>query len=133
VDKPCWSRLLHVAAGLEARIEASIGMSLAKHGILSVLAESPEPLPLVELARRLACVKSNVTQLVNRLEAEGLVERRECHDDKRSKRAALTPEGRSRWEASSLALRQATESLLSGFTGEELRTLARLLDKFQTC
>lgn len=127
--KPCWARLMHVAAGLEARLEAAAGMSLAKHGVLSVLAESECPLALSELARRLECVKSNVTQLVDRLEAEGLVERRECADDKRSKRAALTPEGRSRWEASSQAVRQATEDLLSGFSETELSTLERLLDK----
>ena len=66
------SSVLHVAAEVQSRLEASLaptGLSLAKLGALRHLAESNEPLPLGHLAERIACVKSNVTQLVDRLEA----------------------------------------------------------------
>lgn len=133
MDKPLWARLFHAAGRVEARLEAALekeGVSLAKHGVLNLLAHESQPVPLKELAQRLSCVKSNVTQLVDRLEAEGLVERRrdDC-EDKRSVRAALTPEGQRRWERSSQALDQAACTLLSGLANDELELLQRLLDK----
>src|SRR5713226_9070231 len=77
---------------LDAALERK-GLSTAKFGALQVLAGSDEPLPLGQLAERLACVKSNITQLVDRLEADGLVQRVLDPEDRRSKRAALTSEG----------------------------------------
>ena len=58
-----------VEAGLEASLEP-LGLSLAKFGALSQLAAAGEPLPLSTLAERRACVRSNITQLVDRLEAD---------------------------------------------------------------
>ena len=66
--------VLHVAELVQQRLEAALaptGLSLAKLGALRHLAEADQPLPLGQLAERIACVKSNVTQLVDRLEADG--------------------------------------------------------------
>jgi DNA-binding MarR family transcriptional regulator len=51
------------------------------------------PLPMNELAAVLACDNSNVTGLVDRLEARGLVARQANPDDRRVKRVVLTPAG----------------------------------------
>jgi DNA-binding MarR family transcriptional regulator len=88
--------VLGTAHALEARLESALGragLSLAKIGVLSHLAAAREPLPLRELAERLSCVRSNITQLVDRLEKDGLVRRRSDPQDRRSVRAALTPAG----------------------------------------
>jgi MarR family transcriptional regulator, organic hydroperoxide resistance regulator len=45
------------------------------------------------LAERLFCDASNVTGLVDRLEARGLVERRSSEHDRRVKALTLTPAG----------------------------------------
>jgi DNA-binding MarR family transcriptional regulator len=45
---------------------------------------------LSDLAERLSCVRSNITQLVDRLEADGLVRRVDDPADRRSVRAELT-------------------------------------------
>jgi len=52
------------------------------------------PLPMNELAYRLACDNSNVTGLIDRLEARGLVVRRPSFDDRRVKHVVLTDAGR---------------------------------------
>ena len=73
-EELCMFALLKAAAAIEARLEdalGSAGLSLPKLGVLSQLAEAGEPLPLSELAGRLSCVRSNMTQLMDRLEAEG--------------------------------------------------------------
>src|SRR6266478_7407373 len=91
--------LMHAAGTVEKRLEdalGTVGLSLAKFGALTFLVRAGEPLSLSECAARLTCVRSNITQLVDRLEAEGLVRRVEDSADRRSVRAALTPAGRER-------------------------------------
>ncbi len=51
------------------------------------------PLPMNQVANRLHCDASNVTGIVDRLEARGLVERRVKPDDRRIKEIVLTSEG----------------------------------------
>jgi len=85
--------------GVQARLDASLeplGLSLAKLGLLDRLVEAGAPVPLGTLAEMRACVRSNITQLVDRLEAAGLVRRVEDPDDRRLKRAELTDAGREK-------------------------------------
>src|SRR5438094_4550780 len=89
--------VLHASSVLESRVEArlaEVGLSLAKLAALHHLSRAGDSLPLGQLAERLACVKSNVTQLVDRLEAEGLVTRSHDPADRRSRLAVLTDKGR---------------------------------------
>lgn len=87
---------LSAADAVEGRLEAaasSAGLSLAKLAILHILAEANEPLALSDLAERQHCVRSNITQLMGRLEKDGLVRRRPDPSDRRGVLAALTPAG----------------------------------------
>jgi len=52
-----------------------------------------EPIAMSALAERLFCDASNVTGLVDRLEARGLVERGSAANDRRVKALTLTPAG----------------------------------------
>jgi DNA-binding MarR family transcriptional regulator len=91
--------LLHAAHALEAKVEEALdraGLSSPKYAVLSALVASAAPLSLSELATELSCVRSNMTQLVDRLEADGLVRRVHCPEDRRLVRAAITQEGRTR-------------------------------------
>jgi MarR family transcriptional regulator, transcriptional regulator for hemolysin len=74
----------------------SVGLSTAKYYALSQLAQAREALPLSQLAQGQACVPSNMTTLVDRLEADGLVRRVDDPTDRRSKRAELTELGREK-------------------------------------
>lgn len=58
------------------------------------LLEPGEELPMRALAQSLFCDPSNVTGIVDRLEARGLIERRGAEHDRRLKILTLTPEGR---------------------------------------
>src|SRR5436305_6026377 len=55
--------------------------------------EPDTPRPMHELAALLACDNSNVTGLIDRLEARGLVARRPYEHDRRVKHVVLTPLG----------------------------------------
>ena len=108
--------ILRTLHAVETRLDGALeplGLSLAKFGALSRLVAAGEPLPLGTLAERCACVRSNITQLVDRLEADGLVARADDPRDRRSIRAELTPEGRRRHTAGLRALESAEREMLS--------------------
>jgi DNA-binding MarR family transcriptional regulator len=114
--------LLGAAQRAEGRVEsalAGIGLSLAKLSVLNHLVQAGEMLPLGQLAGRLSCVKSNMTQLVDRLETDGLVVRVADPADRRSVRAAITDEGRRRHADGTRILEEQEIQLVEAFsTGE---------------
>lgn len=119
-----------VADLVQQRLESAVsptGLSLAKLGALRHLAEAGEPLPLGQLAERIACVKSNVTQLIDRLEADGLVRRVPDPDDRRSVRAAITDLGRERYLAGMEAMVEAESALVTQLHPTDQQRLKTLL------
>ncbi len=122
--------LLHVAHGLEDRADhalAPIGLSLSKLGVLTQLVDAGSPLALSELAQRLSCVRSNMTQLVDRLESDGLVDRCDDPADRRSVLAAVTDLGRSRQQQGQRALQRVQQSLVSSLSAADRTTLTSML------
>lgn len=122
--------LLGAAHEVEARLEGAlgqVGLSLAKLNVLSRLVEAGEPLPLGALADRCSCVRSNMTQLIDRLEAERLVERVSDPSDRRSIRASLTDEGRARHAEGARTLDEAQGEVLARLDETERADLARLV------
>ena len=125
--------LLDAARAIEARAEvvlAEEGLSLAKLGALRHLVLAAEPLTLSQLAERHCCGKSNVTQLVDRLEADGYVVRESDPDDRRTIRAAITPAGRAAYERASAQLGDFERTLddqLGDARRTELRATLRAL------
>jgi DNA-binding MarR family transcriptional regulator len=115
---------------IEERLESALeqtGLSLAKFGALRHLAEASQPLALSQLAEKIACVKSNVTQLVDRLENDGLVRRIPDPNDRRSILAAITDDGRTRFEAGAAVLAQAQQELLSDLPAEQRAAVAMVV------
>jgi DNA-binding MarR family transcriptional regulator len=109
-------QILDALHAVEDHLEAALdplGLSLAKLNVLSKLEAAGEPLPLGTLAERCACVRSNITQLVDRLTADELVVRSDDPHDRRSVRAELTAEGRSRQATGFAALHEAERSLIA--------------------
>jgi DNA-binding MarR family transcriptional regulator len=70
----------------------ALGLSFAQAHALRML-DLDEPMPMSALADRLFCDASNVTGIVDRLEARGLVERRAYEGDRRVKALTITPAG----------------------------------------
>ena len=123
--------LIWAAHSVQEELEQALqrhSLSIAKLNVLSRLAEAGEPLSLSELASRLNCVRSNVTQLVDRLEAEGLVRREADPSDRRSIRAVLTPAGRARQRVGVQEL-EGAESRVAGLLARcDREALGRALE-----
>ena len=106
--------LLDAARAVEARAEIAlgeVGLSLAKLGALRHLVLASEPLSLSQLAERHCCGKSNVTQLVDRLEEDGFVTRVSDASDRRTIRASVTPEGRAAYDRANSLLAEYEREL----------------------
>ena len=122
--------LLRLANRIERRLDEvlePVDLTLAKYGALTKLAQAAEPLSLGELAAQLVSVRSNISQLVDRLEADGLVRRAEDPRDRRCVRADLTPLGRERQEAGAAVVQGVREEVAALFAGVDFEILERAL------
>ena len=101
------------------RFVASYESAAAAPGLTTVqakvLAALGEPLPMHRIAEKLKSERSNVTGIIDRLEARGLVERRPDDRDRRIKNIVATPAG-------AVLARNFRRSL--GFAAEPLAALA---------
>ena len=91
------------------------------------LIEPDEPLPMGRLAETLSCDASNVTGLVDRLEARGLVQRQSSAGDRRVKVLQLTPAG-SRLRAQLLKRITSASLPLARLPPSQQRSLVRILE-----
>jgi DNA-binding MarR family transcriptional regulator len=91
-----WTLLLQLVGDERRRlpaIAAELGLSEAQGQVLRLL-DPQAPVAMCRIAEALDCDPSNVTGIVDRLEARGLVERRADARDRRVRRLVLTAQGR---------------------------------------
>ena len=127
--------LLGAASSIHDFIESRlspVGLSIPRLAALQRLVDAGGSLPLGQLADRLACVKSNVTQLVDRLEAEGLVTRSPDPEDKRSRLAIITEEGRRLHQDGARLQREVEEQLFSTLSVDESARLSEIIAKLKS-
>ena len=127
--------LLHATGTAVSYVEsklATVGLSMAKLAALECLAQAGESLPLGQLADRLACVKSNVTQLVDRLEADNLVTRAADPSDRRARLAVMTDVGREAFRRGQAIKDEAEREFFQVLSAEELAQLSTIVKKIET-
>jgi DNA-binding MarR family transcriptional regulator len=97
-----------VSRRLDEELRAEHDLSLAEYDTLLTIAWAPDRrIRMRSLADSILLSKSGVTRLIDRLVADGLVERSACLSDARGAEAVLTPAGLAR-------LRAASETHLRG-------------------
>jgi DNA-binding MarR family transcriptional regulator len=93
---------------LDDELQAAHGLSLAEYDALLQIATAPDRrIRMNVLAERVILSRSGITRLVDRLEAQGCVERLACETDARGQEAGLTAVGLDR-------LRTAARTHLDG-------------------
>jgi DNA-binding MarR family transcriptional regulator len=131
---PIFFMLLDAGRAQFARLEEAlkaVGLSAAKYFVLSQIAKSGEPVPLRMLAAEQQCVASNMTTLVDRLEADGLVKRVDDPADRRSKRAVLTPLGEKKAAEGSKVVADVEEAFAASLGPTERLALAKVLSSLR--
>ncbi len=124
---------LDAADRLHDRISTALktaGLTWPQYEVLDQLRHATgNSLPLRILANCQSCAASNMTQLVDRLEREGLVQRADDPEDRRSVRAELTEAGLDAAIRGEQQLEMVREYYRARFTEEERLELGRLVDK----
>ena len=124
-----WQLLVRFFFAQRAHLPASgagFDLSPAQCHVLHLI-EPGRPLPMGRLAETLSCDASNVTGLIDRLAARGLVERRPSAGDRRVKVLQLTPAG-SRLRAQLLRRMAGASQPLARLSQEQQRTLVKILE-----
>ena len=132
-----WSAFLRaharVVRELERELQAEQRMALTDYDVLVQLANAGDRrLRMSELADRLLLSRSGATRLVDRLVAQGMVERVMCDVDRRGQWASLTDAGYERLrQASPTHLRGVAEHFLDRLSADELAAIERALVRLE--
>ena len=125
--------LLEVARMVQERVDSaldSVGLSGPKYLTLEQLVQANEPVSLSALADCRKCGRSNMTQLVDRLEADGLVERVADPEDRRAVRARVTTLGERKFAAGTEAIRGVQNELAARISTDDREHFLRVLAAF---
>src|ERR1700677_4225424 len=124
-----WFRFLRLESRLQAAVAErlrEIGLSVPQCDVLTTLTER-EGLSQQALAERLYVTKGNISGLIDRLVAAGLVERRAIAADKRQHAIFLTASGRKAADDAIACQRRFVARTLGRLPADQLSTLERLL------
>jgi len=124
-----WVVLSRAHAAIEAHAAEQVtrrGLTLAEFGIMEALFHRG-PMLLGEVQRRILVSSGGITYLVDRLVGKGLVERRECPEDRRARYAALTSKGEALIREIFPEHARYLEHALAGLDAGEKREAVRLL------
>lgn len=116
----------HIQERLEVVLDA-VSLTPAKYQALDALVKAGTPMALSELAGSLRCVRSNITQLADRLELDGLVKRVDDASDRRAIRAVVTPLGVERHDAGSAAIARLQAELASSTSSADRQYVVEVL------
>ncbi len=120
------ARLLRL---LDEDLRSEHDLSLAEYDALLQLAEAPgRRLRMHQLADRVLLSRSGVTRLIDRLVADGSVERNSCLTDARGAEAVLTPAGLNRLrDAAPTHLRGIAEHFFDAIEPADLAGVGRAM------
>jgi DNA-binding MarR family transcriptional regulator len=108
------------------------GLTLAQYAVLRLMDVRGDGVGPAELAQALNATKSGMTATLQGLEAGGFVRIELCADDKRKKRAWLTPKGCEAYTTAVARIRPKMERLREAFTTDEFHAALPFLKALNT-
>jgi DNA-binding MarR family transcriptional regulator len=128
-----WLRLFTCKTLIEGevrrRLRESFDATFPRFDLMAQLDRAPNGMTLGELSGRMMVSNGNVTGLVERLTAQGLIDRRASPKDRRVQIVRLTPEGRRLFRAMARANADWIAEAFADLTPAEIDALMRLLAK----
>jgi DNA-binding MarR family transcriptional regulator len=115
---------------LDAELEQAAGIQQRWYDVLVHLEESPQGIPMNELAERILYSKSGFTRVVDRMEEAGLVRRARPESDRRTILIVLTDKGSETLERARRHHRDGIQRHFSQhLTNADIKALTRALEK----
>ena len=118
---------------LDTELEHEAGIPMRWYDVLVQLEESPQGIPMNELADRILYSKSGFTRVIDRMEEAGLVRRLRPQHDRRTILIVLTDKGTQTMEHARRHHRDGIERHFSQhLTQADIKALTRALEKIST-
>lgn len=131
-----WIRLMTnaniVLAQLRRSLRDEFGVTMPVFDLLAQVHRPPQGPTMGQLSQRLMVSKGNVTDLVERMEEKGLIERRPDPDDGRVQHVHLTPAGEELVARMLPAHRNWLKDMMAGMDPAGLAQLDQLLRALKT-
>lgn len=105
------------------------GLTSSQYNVLRILRGEGKPMPSLDVAQRMIQVVPAITGLIDRLQKQGLVERRRCEEDRRVVYVEITPAALELLQRIDQPLADLHKELLGHLSRQELKDLSRLLEK----
>lgn len=130
-----WLRLLSttklISQEIRRRLRAEFGATLPQFDLLAQLDREPEGLRLGEISKRTMVTNGNITGLVERLEADGLISRETPGDDRRVTVARLTDAGRRAFAEMAAVHESWLREMMADVDHSTFSVLAHNIDQVQ--
>jgi DNA-binding MarR family transcriptional regulator len=116
-----------IEAELRERLRVGFDTTLPKFDVMAALERKPAGMTMTELSRYLMVSNGNVTGIVDRLAADGMVVRLPHEEDRRATFVRLTPKGARQFAAMARAHEAWVNEILGNFGDQETQTMIALL------
>ena len=131
-----WIRLLRVSRLIEAiareRLKAQFDATLPRFDVMAALYRRRDGMLMSEISRFLMVSNGNVTGIVDRLVADGLVARAQRHGDRRTSFISLTRKGRAAFEQMAAAHERWIDELLGKISIRDAEQMSAKLKAFRS-
>jgi DNA-binding MarR family transcriptional regulator len=128
-----WLRLLTctnlIEGEIRRRLRDTFDVTLPRFDLMAQLDKNPGGMTLGELSSRMMVSNGNVTGLVERLLAQGLLDRRPAPNDRRAQLVSLSGEGRRAFRAMARTHENWIAEMFARLSPADIDDMMRLLGK----
>ncbi len=128
-----WLRLFSckilIETEIRRRLRDNFDITLPRFDLMAQLDKAPAGMKLGELSQRLMVSNGNITGLVDRLMAQGLLDRQPAPDDRRAQLVKLTVEGRRSFRAMAASHEAWIAEIFADLSAGDRSALMHLLGK----
>lgn len=114
------------------RLFREYGLTPSQYNVLRILRGEGKPMPSLEIADRMVQVVPAITGLIDRLQAQKLVNRKRCTADRRVVFIEITSKALELLKELDEPDRNLHRKLIGHLSSDELAELSRLLEKART-
>lgn len=131
-----WLRLLTCSSMIESqlrtRLRERFDTTLPRFDFLAQLERVPEGLTMGELSRRMMVSGGNISGIAVQLGDEGIIERWQLPENRRTHMVKLTAKGRRQFAAMAAEHEQWVIEILDHLSTNDIRDMMRMLGKLKT-
>ncbi|MGB6756613.1 MAG: MarR family transcriptional regulator [Xanthobacteraceae bacterium] len=131
-----WVRLLRASRLIESaareRLKSQFNATLPRFDVMAALYRQPDGMLMSEISRFLMVSNGNVTGIVDRLVADGVVVRAQRNGDRRTSFISLTRKGRALFAEMAAAHEKWVDELLRSVSARDADQLSAKLKSFRS-